>query len=222
MSRAKLRRYFRHGLFPQLIVFEAVGRLGGVTRAAEELHLAQPTVSLQLKKLADTLEVQLFEQRGRRLYLTQAGERLKASCTGMFELFQDLEKDLENFRKPVPETVRLAAETGARHVAAQLLADFCARYPGVQVSLHVATREQLLARFTAGEDDVYLFELEVDGLPAERRWSVAHAKGRPLAQSAALFVREALGGGAYGAKGREGAATRRNTGAPDTDLLDSC
>jgi len=222
MSRAKLRRYFRHGLFPQLIVFEAVARLGGVTRAAEELHLAQPTVSMQLKKLADTLEVQLFEQRGRRLYLTPAGERLKESCNELFELFGRLDGQLAELRKPQAETVRLAAETGARHVAAQLLADFCARYPGVQVSLHVATREQLLARFTAGEDDVYLFELEVDGLPAERRWSVAHATGRPLAQSAALFVREALGGGAYGAKGREGAAARRNTGGPDTDLLDSC
>ena len=57
MSRARLRRFFRHGLLPQLFVFEAVARLGSVTRAAEELHLAQPTVSLQLKKLAETLEV---------------------------------------------------------------------------------------------------------------------------------------------------------------------
>jgi DNA-binding transcriptional LysR family regulator len=219
MSRAKLRRYFRHGLFPQLIVFEAVARLGGVTRAAEELHLAQPTVSMQLKKLADTLEVQLFEQRGRRLYLTAAGERLKESCNELFELFHRMEHDLASLRESIPETLRLAAETGARHVAAQLLADFCARYPGVQASLHVATREQLLARFTAGEDDVYLFELEVDGLPAERRWSVAHAKGRPLARSAALFVREALGGGAYnspekaqeGTWSSRGSTTRRST-----------
>src|SRR6187431_3110555 len=68
MSRAA-RRFFRHGLLPQLMVFDAVARLGSVTRAAEELHLAQPTVSLQLKKLADTLDVTLFEQRGRRLHL---------------------------------------------------------------------------------------------------------------------------------------------------------
>ena len=72
MSRVRTRRLFRHGLLPQLIVFEAVARLGSVTRAAEELHLAQPTVSLQLKKLSEALEVQLFEQRGRRLHLTGA------------------------------------------------------------------------------------------------------------------------------------------------------
>ena len=80
MLRPALRRYFRHGLFPQLMVFEAVVRLRGATRAAEELHLAQPTASVQLKKLARTLEVRLFEQRGRRLYLTPAGLALRESC----------------------------------------------------------------------------------------------------------------------------------------------
>jgi DNA-binding transcriptional LysR family regulator len=197
MSRAKLRRFFRHGLFPQLVVFEAVARLGSVTRAAEELHLAQPTVSMQLKKLAETLDLALFEQRGRRLYLTAAGERLQQGCQQVFAVFQTLETTLEAFRKPAPEAFKLAAETGARHVAARLLADFCARNPGVQASLHIAGRAELLERFAAAEDDVYLFELEVDGLPAERRFSVAHAKGRPLARVAADFVREALGGAKY-------------------------
>ena len=80
MSRVRSRRLFRHGLLPQLLVFEAVARLGSVTRAAEELHLAQPTVSLQLKKLAEALEVQLFEQRGRKLHLTGAGHALREGC----------------------------------------------------------------------------------------------------------------------------------------------
>ena len=197
MSRATLRRFFRHGLFPQLVVFEAVARLGSVTRAAEELHLAQPTVSTQLKKLADALELALFEQRGRRLYLTAAGERLQAGCEEVFAAFLRLEARLAELRSPEVETFKLAAETGARHVAAQLLADFCARNPGVQASLHVAERDGLLARFAAGADDVYLFELEVEGLPVEQRWSVAHAKGRPLARAAAAFVREALAAGKY-------------------------
>jgi DNA-binding transcriptional LysR family regulator len=196
MSRAT-RRFFRHGLLPQLLVFEAVARLGSVTRAAEELHLAQPTVSLQLRKLADTLEAPLFEQRGRRLELTGAGHVLLESCKELLDWLARTDAQLEPWRKPRNEPLRLAAEPGARQVAARLLADFCARYPGVQASLHIAERDELLARFTAGEDDVYLFELDVDGLPAERRWSVAHAKGRELARAAALFVREALLHGAY-------------------------
>jgi DNA-binding transcriptional LysR family regulator len=192
MSRTRLRRYFRHGLFPQLLVFEAVARLGGVTRAAEELHLAQPTVSTQLKKLADTLELKLFEQQGRTLHLTPAGEELTILCRELVELFVRAEERLCEFRRQKTECLRLAAEPEAREIAARLLAAFCSRHPGVQASLHIAERAQLLARLAAGEDDVYLFELEIEGLPAEQRWSVAHAKGRELARAAALFVREAL------------------------------
>lgn len=204
MSRAKLRRYFRHGLFPQLVVFEAVARLGSVTRAAQELHLAQPTASMQLKKLSQALEVQLFEPDGRRLRITPAGEALRQVCLELMQLFGRAEEDLSRFRQPKPEVLRLAAEPEARGVASRLLAEFCARHPGVQASLHIAARDVLLERLAAGEDDVFLFELEIDGLPAERRWSVAHAKGRALALSAAAFVREALMLDAYNSVDRSG------------------
>jgi len=197
MPRTKLRRYFRHGLLPQLIVFEAVARLGSVTRAAEELHLAQPTVSTQIKKLAATFEVALFQQRGRRLHLTVAGQALRESCVEMLALFARTEERLAALRGATPEVLRLAAEPEARAVAARLLAAFCSRHPGVQASLYIAPREELLPRLSAGTDDVYLFELEIDGLPRERRWSVTHAKGRELARCAALFLREALRLDAY-------------------------
>lgn len=217
MPRVTTRRFFRHGMLPQLLVFEAVARLGSVTRAAEELHLAQPTVSLQLKKLAVALDVALFEQRGRRLYLTGAGETLRESCKELIDCLVRADARLEPWRQPRQELLLLAVEPGARHVAARLLAEFCARYPGVQATLHVAEREELLLRFAAGVDDVYLFELEVEGLPAERRWSVAHVKGRELARAAALFVREALLHGAYNPPGEEepwnshATTTRRST-----------
>src|SRR5690349_5068650 len=98
MSRSALRRYFRHGLFPQLLVFEAVARLGSVTRAAEELHLAQPTVSMQLKKLSRSLELTLFEPDGRGRKITPAGEALLAVCRELIALFQRAEQTLAPFR----------------------------------------------------------------------------------------------------------------------------
>jgi molybdenum-dependent DNA-binding transcriptional regulator ModE len=192
MSRGKLRRFFRHGLFPQMLVFEAVARLGSVTRASEELHLAQPTVSMQLKKLAAALEVVLFEQRGRQLYLTAAGHSLHESCEELMALLQRVDDKLASWREPGNEVLRLAAEPEARQIAARLLATFCAHHPGVQVSLHLAERAELLSRFASSVDDVYLFELEIDGVPFERRWSVAHVKGSKRAAAAALFLRDAL------------------------------
>lgn len=195
MSRAKLGRYFRHGLFPQLLVFESVARLGSVTRAAEELHLAQPTVSMQLKKLAAALEIPLFEQRGRQLHLTAAGHELRQTCDELMALLMRADGKLAAWRRPGLQTLRLAAEPEGRQVAARLIAAFCAGHPGVQVSLHLAERGELLSRFAKGVDDVYLFEFEADALPVERRWSVVHSKGRELAAAAALFLRDALASG---------------------------
>lgn len=217
MSRAKVRRYFRHGLFPQLIVFEAVARLGSVTRAAGELHLAQPTVSIQLKKLAEALDVRLFEPDGRRLKLTPAGEALLPVCSELIGLFDRVEERLAPLRRMGAEVLRLAAEPEARAVASRLVAEFCARHPGLQASVHIAERPELLARLAAAEDDVYLFELEIDGLPAGRRWTVAQPKGRVLAKSAALFVREALTTEAYNPGDGKANQPKEPRGAAGTD-----
>ncbi len=194
MPRSALRRFFRHGLFPQLMVFEAVARLGSVTRAAEALHLAQPTVSTQLKKLAQTLDATLFEQQGRGLVLTTAGRELQEVCAELFGVLERAEQRLAAVRNPAPEVLRIAAAPAARQSAARLLAEFCARHPGVQASLHVAERAQLLGRMARGEDDVYLMALddEAPGDAPYRQWSLAHASGRELAPLAQQFVREVL------------------------------
>jgi len=194
MPRSGLRRFFRHGTFPQLMVFEAVARLGSVTRAAEELHLAQPTVSTQLKKLAQSLDVALFEQHGRGLALTPAGRELREVCAELFGLFARAEARLAPWRSPRPEVLRIAAAPAARKSAARLLAAFCSRNPGVQASLHVGEPEELAVRMAKGEDDVYLMALAgeaADDAPY-RQWSLAHASGRELAPLAQQFARDAL------------------------------
>jgi DNA-binding transcriptional LysR family regulator len=159
--RTALRRYFRHGLFPQLMVFEAVARLGSVTRAAEELHLAQPTVSTQLRKLAESLGICLLEWRGRELHLTAAGRELQACCAELAELFAGTDERLAPHRAREAkdagrEALRLAAVPGARRLAARLMASYCEHNPGVPASLHVAESAELLQRREAGEDHVYL------------------------------------------------------------------
>jgi LysR family transcriptional regulator, low CO2-responsive transcriptional regulator len=91
MPRNHIRRYLKHGTLRQLSVFEAVARLGSFTRAAEELHMAQPTVSVQIKKLAESVGMPLFEQTGRTIRLTEAGHALDDACRGLFRVLAGLE-----------------------------------------------------------------------------------------------------------------------------------
>jgi LysR family transcriptional regulator, low CO2-responsive transcriptional regulator len=137
-------------------VFEAVARHGSVTRAAEELHLAQPTVSTQLGKLSETVGLKLHEHQNRTLRLTPAGREVRAACEELMALLERTEARLAGLRAPREEMLRLAAAPGARHLAARLLAAFCARHPGVRVGLHVAERRLLVERLLAGEDDLSL------------------------------------------------------------------
>ncbi len=91
MPQPRARQFFRHGFLPQLLAFEACARLGSVTRAAEELALAQPTVSGMLRKLSDTVGHPVLQPRNGRMEVTEAGRdllRLSAEmldCLGRFE-----------------------------------------------------------------------------------------------------------------------------------------
>ena len=74
----------RHVTLRQLQVFEAIYRLGSFTRAAEELFLTQPTLSMQVRKLTDVVGVPLLEQVGRNVHPTEAFDRVYAACRKMF------------------------------------------------------------------------------------------------------------------------------------------
>ncbi len=88
MTRPHLRRYFRHGFLPQLIAFEACVRHGSVTRAAEELALAQPTVSCLVRKLAETVGSPVLVLKARRIEPTEAGRELLGLCDEIFPAFE--------------------------------------------------------------------------------------------------------------------------------------
>jgi DNA-binding transcriptional LysR family regulator len=157
MPPTDIRRYLKHGILPQLRAFEAAARLGTLTRAAQELHMAQATASVQIKKLTETLGVALFEQVGNRLKLTQAGQAVYSSCGQLFGALSAMEHTLSGMRGIASGGVRLAAPSTARHFASRLVDAFGQRNPGVQASLEVHERRALIERLGRNEDDLYLF-----------------------------------------------------------------
>ena len=162
MLQPGIRRYLKHGTLPQLRVFEASARLGSVTRAAEELHIAQPTASVQIKKLSETVGLQLFEQIGRRVYLTDAGQRLYAGCHDVFRALSAIDEALNGMRAMESGHLRLAVSSTGKYFAPRMLGAFIQRYPGVEASLEIHNRKTLIGRLANNEDDLYVFASPLD------------------------------------------------------------
>lgn len=155
----------RHVTLRQLEVFTAIAQHGSFTRAAEALFLTQPTVSMQIKKLTDTIGMPLFEQIGKKLYLTAAGRALYKFSGEVFEHFAHFEMALADMKGLKQGTLKLAVVTTAKYFIPLLLGEFCQRYPGVEVSLKVSNRENILQRMAENQDDLYIFGQPPTGIP---------------------------------------------------------
>lgn len=138
----------------QLRVFESVARHLSFTRAAEELHSTQPTVSVQMRELGVVVGMPLFEQQGRRIALTAAGEALLVTARAMFDAWSAFETGVAELKGVRRGTLRLAAVTTAEYFVPALLAPFARRHPGIEVKLAVENRDTVIRRLEQELDDL--------------------------------------------------------------------
>ncbi|OIQ89894.1 HTH-type transcriptional activator CmpR [mine drainage metagenome] len=146
----------RHATLRQLKVCESIARHLSITRAAEELHLTQPTVSIQFKQLTDIVGLPLLEQVGKRLYLTDAGRELLKVCQSMFDSLARFEMVVSDLKGTKAGRLRLSVITTAQYFIPRLLGSFFARYPGIEVALEVTNRGKVLQRLADNADDLYV------------------------------------------------------------------
>lgn len=151
----------------QLKVFEAAARHGSFTRAAEELYLTQPTVSIQVKQLTKAIGLPLFEQVGKRLFLTDAGQELYRTSQEIFDRLIQMEMAIADLQGMKQGHLKLAVITTAKYFIPRLLGPFCQRYPGIKVSLQVTNHEGLLDRMGQNLDDLYIMSRPPEGEEVE-------------------------------------------------------
>ncbi len=147
----------RHLTFRLLQVYVAVVRSGSVSEAARQLHLTQPTVSQQLKRLAETLGEPLLESRQGRLVPTEAGTELYRASREVLGRFSDLDDYLEALRGGERGRFSIALVNTAQYVLPRLLGPYSCAFPEVDVTVHIGNRRQMLTRFERQEDDLYVF-----------------------------------------------------------------
>jgi DNA-binding transcriptional LysR family regulator len=150
--------------FRQLQVFESIARNGGFTSAAEELFLTQPTVSMQIKKLTDTIGIPLFEQLGKRIYLTEAGEELLTAAKKITDAFDHFDMKIADMKGIKQGNLRLSSVTTAEYLAPRILGKFSQHYPGIKVFLEITNRERVLQRIEQNMDDLYIVGQPPDNL----------------------------------------------------------
>jgi DNA-binding transcriptional LysR family regulator len=152
-----INRFVRHATLRQLQLLEAIVRLGSFTRAAEEMFLTQPTVSMQIKKLTDTVGMPLFLHVGRSVEPTDAGREVYAACRTILRTLSDLEIKLADLKGLKSGRFRLGVITTAKYFAPEILGGFCDQFPGIDVSLKVTNRTRIIERMAANDDDLYIF-----------------------------------------------------------------
>jgi LysR family transcriptional regulator, low CO2-responsive transcriptional regulator len=170
----------------QLKVFSAVARHNSFTRAAEELFLTQPTVSMQVKQLSKTVGLSLFEQVGKRLYLTEAGKELYTTCQEVFEQLSRFEIAIADIKGLKQGKLRIAVVTTAKYVIPRILGPFCHRYPGIDISLTVTNHQFIIEGMLTNQNDLYIMsqvpeEVDVQSHPfLENPLVVLACRNHPL------------------------------------------
>ncbi|OOG42968.1 LysR family transcriptional regulator [Polaromonas sp. A23] len=171
----------------QLKVFEAVARNLSFSRAAEELHLTQPAVSIQVKKLEDHAGLPLFEQLGKKIHLTPAGVEMLHSSRIIIQQFKEVEEAMAQFKGVSGGKLNVAVISAGDYFFPRLLVEFARRHSGVTLDFGVCNREELLNQLTDNLTDLAIMvrpPLDMDTVSepfAPHPYVVVAAPDHPLA-----------------------------------------
>ena len=184
----------RHASLRQLQILVTVAHTGGYTRAAETLYLTQPTVSMQVKKLSETVGLPLFERVGKRLHLTLAGRKVLNAAEDILERLGHLGDDMTELKGQVKGELHIAGVNTVKYFVPHLLGAFLQTYPEVKPILTVTNRARVIGRLMDNEDELIIMgqvpdHLEVEAYPfLENKLIVVASPNHPLARKPSISL----------------------------------
>jgi len=171
----------RNATFRQLTAFHTVARLGSVSLAADELHLTQPAVSIQIAALEASAGTALLQRTGRGIRLTEAGELLAGYANRIVDLWREAGEEMATLQGVFTGTLRVGTVTTAEYLLPPLLVSFINDRPKVKVKLQVGNRDEIV-RMLAGQE----IDIAIMGRPPAELKTDARAFARhPMAFLAA-------------------------------------
>lgn len=145
--------------FRQLQLFLALAETGSITAAARACHITQPSVSMQLKDLAESIGLPLHESSGKGLQLTDAGEALVSAAQSMSDTWAAFEQQIGRLKGLTQGRLRVAVVSTAKYFVPGMLGTFCARHPDIDISLQVLNRDGVVARLRQRRDDLSIMSM---------------------------------------------------------------
>ncbi len=145
-----------HITIRQLKVFEAVAGQLSYTKAAAELHLTQPAVSMQIKQLEGAVGLPLFEVFGKKVYLTHAGNVFLVHARRLLEQLRLAAEEMDAIKGIDGGSIKVSIASTVNYFAARLVAKFCQIHDMVRFSLEVTNRKTLLERLEQNQPDIVL------------------------------------------------------------------
>jgi DNA-binding transcriptional LysR family regulator len=152
----------------QLQVFQKVVQLRSMTKASESLHLTQPAVSIQLKNFQLQFEMPLFEVIGRKVYITDFGHEIATAVDEILFQVSEIHFKSKSFQGDLAGKLKIASVSTGKYVMPYFLTDFIKMHSGVELSMDVTNRENVLSRLEKNEVDFALVSVLPRKLKVER------------------------------------------------------
>ena len=151
----------------QLQVFLKIVEHQSVTKASEELHLTQPAVSIQLKRLQEQFEIPLTEVIGRRLYVTDFGNRMAEVSRKILEEADAIKTTINQYKGLLTGHLKISVVSTGKYVIPFFLQDFMEKYPGVDIAIDVSNKNRVIEGLNKNESDFYLVSVLPENIPVK-------------------------------------------------------
>lgn len=155
--------------FRQLRLFLALAETGSVSGAARAMHVTQPTASMQLREMSDSIGVPLYEVVARRVHLTDAGEELAGTARAMVGEWEAFGQAIDAMKGLTRGRLKVAVVSTAKYFIPRLLGTFCDQHPEIEISLEVLNRDGVLNRLRENLDDLYIMSMPPTDIDIEDR-----------------------------------------------------
>ena len=142
--------------FRQLRLFLALAETGSVSGAAKLMHVTQPTASMQLKDITESVGLPLYEVVSKKIYLTDMGKELATTARAIAQSWDSFEQNADAVKGLSRGKLKVAVVSTAKYFMPRLLGSFCQKYPEIDVSLEILNRDGVVQRLRDNMDDIYI------------------------------------------------------------------